>query len=498
MKRKNNELEPCQIIIFGGTGDLTHRKLMPALYNLQAQGLLPDNAPIISIGRRDKNNEIYRDEIYHSINKYSRNEVEDSVWSSLSSRIFYQRFDFREDEGYSRFKNFLCQNQREYQTGGNRIFYLAVAPEYFGIIVDKLKEFNIVNQGGSGWNRVVIEKPFGHDLDSARKLNDKITAVFNEENTYRIDHYLGKEMLQNIMTIRFANTIFEPVWNNRYIDNIQIVSSESAGVGRRGGYYEQAGALKDMVQNHMLQLLTLTAMEPPATLDTESIRDEKVKVLKALLEMDTADIRKFAVRGQYGPGKIKGRRVPGYRDEERTDPDSKTETFVALKVYINNIRWSGVPFYIKTGKRLQKKSTEVIIEFKDMLHPIYLKNFNSINPNLLVIRIQPREGVYFRFNTKKPGTRQTIIPVNMDFCQNCQIGQNSPEAYERLLQDVILGDQTLFTRWDEVEYSWSFIDKIAEAWQDNNPDFPNYHAGSQGPIAAEKMLQQEGHHWWNV
>lgn len=498
MKKNNIQPKPCQLVIFGGTGDLTHRKLLPALYNLTVQDLLPEGFVLVAIGRRDKTSKSYRQEAYKSVKEFSRLEVDEAAWWSLEERIYYQRFDFREDPGYLKLNKFLQEMDEKYQTKGNRIFYLAVAPDYFGVIVDKLETHGILKNASSTWPRVVIEKPFGHDLKSARHLNDKLTRVFSEDRIYRIDHYLGKEMLQNIMVIRFANTLFEPLWNNKYIDNVQIISGETAGVGNRGGYYERAGALRDMVQNHMLQLLTLTAIEPPGDLETESIRDEKVKVLKKLADFEPDKIDDFAIRGQYGPGYIKGEKVFGYREEERTSPESNTETFVALKLFINNWRWAGVPFYIKTGKRLPKKSTEVIIEFNSHLHPDYLQDFTSLEPNLLVIRIQPREGVYLQFNAKEPGSRQKIIPVNMDFCQNCQIGTNSPEAYERLLYDIMLGDQTLFTRWDEVEYSWRFIDKLSRAWERIKPDFPNYAAGSTGPKAADELLVKDGRKWWEI
>lgn len=478
-----------QFVIFGATGDLTHRKLMPAFYNLYQQGQLVDNISIISIGRREKDNQIYRKEVYQSVQKYSRFELGEDTWGDFAEKINYICFDFREEQGYELLKKALDEE-------AEHIYYLAVSPDYFGLIVDRLKKYKLAGVDFSG-SRVVIEKPFGRDLESARKLNDKISTAFPEENIYRIDHYLGKEMLQNIMVIRFANSLFEPLWNNRYIENIQIISSESAGVGERGSYYEKAGALRDMVQNHMMQLLALTAMEPPVDMSTESIRNEKIKVLKAL-ELNFDRIDEFAVRGQYGKGEIKGRKVPSYRDEERTAEDSQTETFVALKIIINNLRWSGVPFYIKTGKRLTHKSTEVVVEFKKRAHPAYLKSYNDLAPDLLVIRIQPQEGLFFQFNAKKPGTDNVIVPVQMDYCQNCQLGDNSPEAYERLIYDIIRGDSTLFTHWHELGNSWHFIDKIAEKWAEGEAQIPGYSAGSDGPEAANRMLERDGRRWWKL
>ncbi|MFY9394061.1 MAG: glucose-6-phosphate dehydrogenase, partial [Halanaerobiales bacterium] len=352
-----------QFIIFGATGDLTHRKLIPAFYNLYRQQQLPEKIDIIAIGRRKKDSQLYREEVYASVKKHSRYEVDEESWPEFASKIKYLQFDFRQDEGYRLLKEELHKE-------AHWIYYLAVAPEYFALIVDKLEKEGLAGKETKN-TRVVIEKPFGKNLETARQLNDKINEVFSEENIYRIDHYLGKEMLQNIMVIRFANSLFEPLWNNKHIDNIQIVSSEIGGVGERGAYYDQSGALRDMVQNHMMQLLALTAMEPPVDLETDSIRAEKVKVLKAL-EMDFQNIDKYVVRGQYGPGQVNGVKVPAYREENRVDNDSGTETFVALKLFVNNLRWSGVPFYIKTGKRLTQKSTEIIVEFKGGAHPVYL------------------------------------------------------------------------------------------------------------------------------
>ncbi|MFP4661873.1 MAG: glucose-6-phosphate dehydrogenase [Halanaerobiales bacterium] len=478
-----------QIVIFGATGDLTHRKLLPAFYNLFQQDQLPEELSILAIGRRDKDSQIYREEAYEAVSDNSRFDLDEDTWDDFAGNIEYLRFDFREDDGYEKLREKIIDKAQ-------RIFYLAVSPDYFGLIVDKLDENELAHSDYSD-TRVVIEKPFGRNLETARQLNAKINNVFPEKDIYRIDHYLGKEMLQNIMVIRFANSLFEPLWNNKYIDNIQIISNESSGVGERGGYYDDSGALRDMVQNHMMQLLTLTAMEPPVEMDTESIRNEKVKVLKAL-QLEYDNLEQYVVRGQYCAGEVDGEEVPAYRDEERTADDSITETFVALKLFINNLRWGGVPFYIKTGKRLTHKSTEVVVEFKAEAHPAYQSEYADLLPNILVIRIQPQEGIFFQFNAKKPGTEHNIVPVQMDYCQNCQLGNNSPEAYERLLFDIMRGDSTLFTRWDEVEYSWRFIDKIASRWQEKEADFPNYQAGTAGPEAADKLLADDGRSWWTI
>ncbi|MBB6214434.1 glucose-6-phosphate 1-dehydrogenase [Anaerosolibacter carboniphilus] len=485
----------CTMVIFGGTGDLAHRKLLPAIYNLQYEKLLPENFTVIVVGRREKTDEDYREEIYRSIKAFSRFEVNGEVWNNLRDRIYYWSMDFLQEETYGLFNRFLSEKEYQYDTKGNRIYYMAVAPEYFEGIVDKLHR-HCMDEGIKGWHRVVIEKPFGRDLNSAKYLNDKIVQVFQEENTYRIDHYLGKEMLQNIMVLRFANMIFEPLWNNRFIDHIQIFSSETVGVENRGDYYERSGAMRDMVQSHMLQLVSLIAMEPPNDLDTKSIQDEKVKVLKAIKKMAGKDIEENTVRGQYGSRRSERGEISGYRQEARVAPHSNTETFVALKLYIENFRWAGVPFYIRTGKRMPEKSTEILIQFKTMENILYFKD-KQLQPNILVIRIQPMEGIFFQFNAKEPGTRQRIIPVEMDFCQNCRVGINSPEAYERLLYDVMRGDRTLFARWDEVEYAWKFVDNILEAWKNHPPIFPNYEAGTWGPGEADKLLQKDHRNWIN-
>lgn len=488
---------PCLLVIFGGTGDLTHRKLMPSLYNLQYKKILPENFAIISVGRREINEKEYREQVKKSISTYSRFPLEENTWLEMQEKIHYISFDFSASEGYIKLKETLNVMDGKYKTEGNRIYYLAVAPEYFDVIVDKLDSHNMALKAG-GVKRLVIEKPFGKNLESAYYLNDKITSVFTEKNTYRIDHYLGKEMIQNIMVLRFANTVFEPIWNNKYIDNIQISSSETVGVENRGGYYETSGALKDMIQNHMFQLLTLTAMEPPANLETESIRDEKVKVMRSMSKLTPEYIKDNMVRGQYGAGIIGNKKYIAYRDEDRVAKASNIETFAALKLYIQNHRWAGVPFYLRSGKRLRDKSTEIIIQFKSLPGVLYFKEQDSLQPNLLVIKIQPREGAFFQFNGKKPGTGNNIVPIQMDFCQNCNLENNSPEAYERLLSDVIKGDSTLFTRWDEVEFSWRYIDNILKVWRESETDFPNYESGTWGPEAAEELLRRDGRKWWNL
>lgn len=483
----------CSLIIFGGTGDLTHRKLIPAIYNLAYEKLLPKEFALVAIGRRDKTRDEYQQEVYDAIKKHSRFKLEEDIFKELIERVYYLEMDFTDPSTYGSLKEDLQVISDRHNTAGNQIFYLAVAPEFFQPIVRNLKT-SIVDHSKPNYQRVVIEKPFGRDLKSAIELNDTIVDVFKEENTYRIDHYLGKEMLQNLLVIRFANILFEPLWNKEYIEQVQLSSSETLGVEKRGGYYERSGAIRDMVQSHMLQLLSLIAMERPQDLSPESIRDQKVRVLKELKLLSHEEIKENVVRGQYGSsedGKYKN-----YRDEERVDPKSDTETFVAMKLEVENERWKGVPFYIRTGKRMPKKSTEVIVQFKETHNNLY-KN-NDLHPNLLVIRVQPQEGVFFQFNAKKPGNQDIIVPVQMDFCQNCQIGINTPEAYERLLYDVMKGDQTLFARWDEVYHSWKYIDTILNVWRNEEPSFPNYTSGTYGPKEADELLEKDGKFWINI
>ncbi|WP_432665609.1 glucose-6-phosphate dehydrogenase [Wukongibacter baidiensis] len=485
----------CIMVIFGGTGDLAHRKLLPAIYNLKHEKMLPEDSAIVAIGRQSKTNDGYREEIYNSIKQFSRFDIDIEVWNSLKDRIYYRKMDFLKAETYQELNEYLNEIDEKHKAKGKRMYYMAVAPEYFEPIAENISSFCMIEETDS-WSRVVIEKPFGRDLTSAKYLNDKIVSVFKEENVYRIDHYLGKEMLQNIMVIRFANMLFEPLWNNKYIDHIQMSSSETVGVENRGGYYEKAGAMRDMVQSHMLQLLSLIAMEPPNDLEAKSIRDEKVKVLRALRKIEPEAIKGNVIRGQYGPKGSGDERILSYREEKKVSPDSNTETFVALKVDVENLRWSGVPFYIRTGKRMKKKSTEIIVQFKPMHNILYFEE-KEVLPNMLVIKIQPTEGIFLQFNAKEPGSHRNIIPVQMDFCQNCQVGINSPEAYERLLFDVLRGDATLFTRWDEVEYAWKFVDQTLGLWDDTDTVLSNYEPGSWGPKESDMLLEKDNRNWIN-
>ena len=485
------------MVIFGGTGDLTHRKLMPALYNLHYDQFMPENFAIVSVGRREKTTVEYRDEVYQSLKNYSRNTIEDRHWEKVKDLIHYVKFDFTKDEGYGFLKGFLEELDEKYHTGGNRIFYLAVAPEYFEEIVHGLYVSGL-SKSRSGWRRLVIEKPFGKDLKTATKLNDKLLEVFSEKDIYRIDHYLGKEMIQNIMVLRFSNLVFNALWSNKYIDNIQISLSEKYGVGRRGGYYEHSGAMRDMLQNHILQILSLVAMEPPVDLKTDYIRAEKLKVIQSIEDLTTDSLHDNVVFGQYGNGVIDGNEVPGYREEESVPGESMTETFVALKLHVNNFRWAGTPFYIRTGKRLAKKSAEIVVQFKSLPNMLYFKEGRTQVPNLLVIRVQPNVGVFFQFNTKDFSTHDEIVSTKMDTsCVMPYLG-NTPEAYERLILEVLKGDATLFSRWDEVEASWLFADKVIQHKENNHFTFPNYQAGTMGPGRAMELLVRDGRKWWDV
>jgi len=489
----------CILVIFGATGDLARRKLYPALYALYRDGVLPDRFAVVGVARREKTAEGFRRDIFQAIQQHSRFKVEaGGEWPAFARRFYYLPFNLREGSGYATLKKLLAELDGTYNVPGNRIFYLAVAPENFAPVIDNLAVAGLADNEPPSWQRLMLEKPLGYDLASAETLNRQIRRLFAEEHIYRIDHYLGKEMIQNITVLRLANAFFEPVWNRNYIDNIQINLVETVGVGERSAYYEKAGALRDMVQNHMLQLLTLIAMEHPAGLESAAVRDEKVKVLRSLRPLTEKQVLKDVVRGQYGAGRIDGQKVIGYREEAGVDPASDTETFVAAKVFIDNFRWAGVPFYLRTGKRLAVKGTEIFIQFRSLPEINYFKDYGVLTPNMLVIRVHPLEGVHLQLNVKKPGTGNLIIPITMDFCQNCGMDLNSPEAYERLLYDAMRGDPALFTGWDEVALAWRFIDPIAAVWAQSDVLFPNYVAGSWGPVAAADLLLRDGLRWWPV
>jgi glucose-6-phosphate 1-dehydrogenase len=491
-------LDGTVIYIFGATGDLAKRKLYPAIYSLYQEGKLSQKFAVIGLARRPRTNEQFREDVDRSIQEFARHKIEtDHTYMSFLEHFEYMSLDIHNAEGFRALRMMTQNLEKKFSIAGNRLFYLALAPELFGQVSHHLKDEGLL--ASEGWHRLVIEKPFGYDLESAQALNERICEVFEEEQIYRIDHYLGKEMVQNIQVIRFANAFFEPLWNNKYIANIQITLSETVGVEERGGYYDHSGALRDMGQNHMLQMVAMMAMEPPSRLEAEDIRDEKVKVFRAIKPYNSSDeVHTHVVRGQYKQGELKGKPVKAYREEPSVDPNSSTETYFAAKVFVDNFRWAGVPFYIRTGKRLPVKTTEVVVEFKNMPENVYFAQKNKLEPNLLVFRVNPMEGIYFKINAKNPGSDWAILPVSMDFCQSCQIGINTPEAYERLLYDAIRGDSTFFTRWEEVALAWKFVDRIAKAWGENADDLRKYSAGSWGPEEAVQLLGRDGFKWWPV
>jgi glucose-6-phosphate 1-dehydrogenase len=496
--------EPCTIVIFGATGDLTARKVLPAVYNLRRAGLLPPETTVVGFARRPLSDDDFRSQMRTALDSHSRVPVEQAMWEDFAHGIFYQPGQFGEKEAFRDLAERLEQIDSARGTRGNRLFYLATPPSAYEDIIANLGKAGLDRQGPrEGWARIVIEKPFGHDLDSARHLNDAVVKVFDESQVYRIDHYLGKETVRNLLVFRFGNGIFEPLWNRRYVDHVQITVGEDGGVDGRGAFYEEAGASRDILQNHLLQVLTLVAMEPPIAFEADSLRDEKVRVLRAIdPEWTDARTRAQVVRGQYTSGWVGDQHVHGYREEEEVDPKSKVETFVALKLEIQNWRWADVPFYLRTGKRLARRATEVAIQFK--LPPLMLFGESSTppEPNLLALRIQPDEGIMLRFAAKVPELGLDVRSVNMDFTYGTSFTKDAPEAYETLLLDAMLGDASLFTRADEVESAWSIVTPLIQVWQgwdEKNPD-PDaevcfYEAGSWGPENADQLIERDGRRW---
>ncbi len=490
--------DPHVVVLFGATGDLAHRKVVPALFHLWVGNLLPERFALVCFGRRPFSNEETRAALRASLDKHARiTPVDEGRWAEFASRITYHQGGFDEPAAYASLSQKLDAIDSESGTGGNRLYYLATPASSFPEIVRGLGAAGLDHEtGDSGWRRVVIEKPFGRDLETAVKLNREVGKVFRESQVYRIDHYLGKETVRNILIFRFGNLIFEPIWHRRYIDHVQITVAESIGVEGRGAFYEETGALRDILQNHLLQLLTLVAMEPPANLEAEALRDEKVKVLRAIRPIPVAEVDRSVVRGQYGPGWVGATETPGYRSEPAVDPASETETFVAARLEIDDWRWAGVPFYLRAGKRLPKRATEIAIQFKDVPQHLFPSVGDEPEPNLLVIRIQPDEGILMRFAAKVPGLGIDVRPVNMDFAYGSAFTVESPDAYETLILDALLGDASLFTRADEVEAAWRIVDPIIDAWiAGSEPEFPNYTAGTWGPEAADELLTREGRRW---
>jgi glucose-6-phosphate 1-dehydrogenase len=487
--------EPSVFVLFGARGDLSRRKIVPALANLARAGLLPRSFALLGVGRQEFSNEAFREEMKDAV-AGDRAADGDQVGKALLQSFHYARIENEDPNAAKVLAERLAKIDREHGTEGNRLFYLSTPPSAFFPILERLAELKAIEQG-RGERKVIVEKPFGHDYESAVTLNRKLQDVFAEREIYRIDHYLGKETVQNLLVLRFANAIFEPLWNHRSIDNVQISVAETLGVEGRGGYYEESGALRDMIQNHLLQLLCLIAMEPPSVLDPEAIRDERRKVLRALRPYNRDDIDRRVVRGQYGAGAIQGKRVPGYREEESVRPDSTTETYVAMKVNVDNWRWAGVPFYLRTGKRLPKKVSEVAIQFKEVPHRLFAGGGGpTFDTNVLSLRIQPDEGIALKFGSKVPGYDIRIRPVKMDFQYGTTFGDAQPDAYERLLLDCMLSDPTLFIRGDIAEEAWKLVMPILDEWREGEPpQFPNYDAGSYGPRAADQLLERDNREW---
>ena len=490
----NRIKDPCNVIFFGASGDLMNRMLMPAMYNLRLGDVLPSKYGIIGFARTEWDDNGFRAQMKESIDKFSRSgEAKDPLWSDFAKHVSYVSGEFDDVKCYHKLKEAIERHDAELGTEHNRLFYLSTPPGLFTKIVDMLDESGLGPRSNKqGWTRIIVEKPFGTDLESARALQAEITKVFDERLVYRIDHYLGKEPVQDIMALRFANVIFEPIWNRRYIQSVQMTAAETVGVEHRGGYYETSGALRDMIQNHVINLFALVAMEPPVSPDADSIRDEKMKVLRALRPIDPDQLEQFAARGQYAAGMIGGKEVPGYRNEPDVNPKSNTETFAAVKLFVDNWRWAGVPFYLRSGKRLAAKVSEIAIRFKDIPHRLFGESSDDIDHNALVMKIQPEEGVSLRFSAKVPGPKMHIRSVSMDFNYGTGFGVVSAPAYERLIGDAMRGDATLFTRWDAVEVAWRAVTPILERWAVlKDTSFPNYAAGSQGPIQADMLLDDD-------
>jgi glucose-6-phosphate 1-dehydrogenase len=485
---------PTTLVIFGATGDLARRKLLPALYNLAHDGGLPERFYLVGIARREKAHEDYRQECSEAIERFSRRKPDPDVLNALLANVRYVQGTFDDDSVYEKLGVCLDEDEQDAGEPLNRAFYLATAPAFFPVIIGKLGESGLSEHGGAHV-RCIIEKPFGTSLEEARELNRRVLAVFDETSVYRIDHYLGKETVQNLLALRFANGMFEPLWNRNYIDSVQITAAEDIGIGTRAEYYDSAGALRDLIQNHMMQLLCQVAMEPPVSFTAEQVRNEKVKVLAAISEPTAADIGEMAVRAQYGPGHAGGEDVPGYLEEEGVPADSNTETYAAIRLEVDNWRWAGVPFYLRTGKRLARKVTEIAVTLKPVPHLAFSEEGSlGVQPNQLVLTVQPNEGVSLRLGAKIPGTRMLIRPVNMEFLYGTSFLSQSPEAYERLITDAMRGDPTLFTRNDEVEAQWRICDPIVKAWERTPGPLPQYEAGSQGPVEADLLLR-DGDSW---
>ncbi len=481
--------DPCVLVVFGASGDLTRRKLFPAVYSLAARNLLPERFAIVGVARTEESDAEFRGRMKDAVREFGRDSLDEKVWRRLAAAMHYVATDFAADEGEDALVALLAKLDRERGTAGNRVFYLAVPPDAISVLVEEVGSRRAERRG---WTRLIVEKPFGSDRSSANRLNEEVCRYFDEDEIYRIDHYLGKETVQNLLALRFANGIFEPVWNRQFVDHVEITVAESIGIEGRASFYEQAGAIRDVFQNHLLQLVALTAMEPPTDFSSESVRNEKVKVLRAMRPPGPGRV----VRGQYGRGYIEGKQVDGYRDEPGVARGSTTDTFVAAKLYVDNWRWAGTPFYVRTGKRLPKRETTIAIEFKRAPHPPFAKEASEgVSPNVLVVHVQPDEGVSLGIGAKVPGQGMTLRTVHMDFLYGGAFRTELPEAYERLILDCLLGDATLFTRADEVDEQWALVDSIVAGWKRHRTHFPNYDAGTWGPASAAELLRRDGREW---
>jgi glucose-6-phosphate 1-dehydrogenase len=491
--------DPCIMVIFGAAGDLTHRKLIPALYNLAKAGLLAREFAMVGLAHNPMSNDDFRKNMTEDITSYAGKQSDPEISEWFTQRLYYLTGDFTDSGVYSQLKSMLASLDQEHSTHGNYFFYLATAPSYFGPIVEQLAAAGLMEEKNGYWRRVIVEKPFGHDLESAKTLNQQLLKVANESQIYRIDHYLGKETVQNILAFRFANGIFEPIWNRRYIDHVQISVGETVGVEQRGSYYDHAGALRDMVPNHIMQLISLTAMEPPVSFEANAVRDEQAKVLHAIQPLSSEEVLTRTVRGQYGPGMEGSQRVPGYRQEADVPPDSRTETFVAMKLAIDNWRWADVPFYLRTGKRLAAQATDIVIQFRRAPFVLFRDTaVENLMPNQLVLHIQPQEGISLQFAAKVPGPVMRLGAVDMNFEYADYFGTQPSTGYERLLHDCMIGDATLFQRADMVEAGWCVVSPALDVWKALPPrNFPNYPAGSWGPREADELLERDGRHWRN-
>jgi glucose-6-phosphate 1-dehydrogenase len=480
--------DACVLVIFGATGDLTRRKIFPALYALASRRLLPERFGVVGVARTEQTAKQWTAEMKKAVQEHGRDEFDADVWNDFADGLRYVATEFADDGGEDRVVEVLRELDESRGTEGNRLYYLAVPPDAFETIVHELGE----RRSTDGWVRLIVEKPFGNDRASAKRLNDILNRHFAEDEIFRIDHYLGKETVQNMLALRFANGIFEPIWNRQFIDHVQITVSESIGIEGRAGFYEQAGVIRDVFQNHLLQLVALTAMEPPIDFTADSVRNEKVKVLRSLHTPGPKSI----VRGQYGPGVVEGEEVSGYREEPGVAGSSTTETYIAAKLYVDNWRWADTPFYVRAGKRLPRRETTIAIQFQRAPHPPFAEIAgDGLRPNVLLIHVQPDEGVSLAIGAKVPGAGMTIRTVHMDFLYGGAFRTSLPEAYERLLLDAMLGDATLFTRADEVDEQWALVDSVVASWQRDRPSFPNYPAGSWGPSPADDLLHRDGRSW---